>query len=65
MNPSELPLARWPAAAGAAAVQSDLMIWAFTLVTLLLTVPIFVAITYFAFRYRPGVVADRSTREKP
>ncbi|MBE7199112.1 MAG: cytochrome c oxidase subunit II [Parafilimonas terrae] len=53
----------WPAAASASAVQSDLLILGFTVVILLLTVPIFVAITYFAFRYRQGVAADRAHTE--
>jgi cytochrome c oxidase subunit 2 len=37
----------------------DWLIYAFTAVTLLLTVPIFLAITYFALRYRRGRAADR------
>ena len=63
MNGTGNPLEIWPAAAAAAAVQRAYMIWAFTLVILLLTVPIFVAITYFAYRYRQGKVADRENRE--
>lgn len=53
----------WPASASASAGQSDLLILAFTVVILLLTVPIFVAITYFAFRYRKGTKADRRNDE--
>jgi cytochrome c oxidase subunit 2 len=60
MNGTANPLAIWPAAASASAVESDHLILAFTLVILLLTVPIFLAITYFAFRYRQGVAANRT-----
>ena len=63
MNPAQNLLALWPASASADAVQTDLLILAFTLVTLFLTVPIFLSITYFALRYRKGVAADRSHRE--
>ena len=51
----------WPAAASATAVQADYLILAFTVLTLLLTVPVFLAITYFAVRYREDVTADRTT----
>ena len=60
MSGSANPLDIWPAAASASAVESDYLIWAFTLLILVLTVPIFVATTYFAFRYRQGVKADRT-----
>ena len=54
MNGAGNPLDIWPAAASASAVETDYLILAFTVVILLLTVPIFVGITYFAFRYRAG-----------
>ncbi len=60
MNGAGNPLAIWPAAASGSAVQTDYLILAFTVVILFLTVPIFIAITYFAFRYRQGKAADRS-----
>ena len=59
MNGVGNPLDIWPAAASASAVEADHLILAFTLVILFLTVPIFVAITYFAFRYRSGKTANR------
>ena len=59
MNGVGNPLEIWPAAASASAVEADHLILAFTLVILFLTVPIFVAITYFAFRYRSGKAANR------
>ena len=63
MNPGDYPLAIWPAAASASAVQTDYLIWAFTLLTLLLVVPIFVGITFFAIRYRDGRVVNRGFTE--
>ena len=60
MNPTDLTLQLWPAAASATAVETDWLILAFTVLTLLLTVPVFVAITWFAIRYRQGEEADRS-----
>ncbi len=63
MSGTANPLDIWPAAASASAVQSDYMIWAFTAVILVLTAPIFIAITYFAFRYRQGKAADRTNTE--
>ena len=59
MNPQQSALALWPAAASSVAVEADYLILAFTVLTLLLTVPVFLAITYFAVRYREGVEADR------
>lgn len=53
------PLELWPAAASSVAVETDWLILAFTVLTLLLTVPVFVAITWFALRYREGVPANR------
>lgn len=47
-------LAVWPAAASAYAVQVDYLIWAFTAVILLLTVPIFGTLILFAARYQHG-----------
>ncbi len=63
MNGGGNPLDIWPAAASASAVESDHLIWIFTLVILFLTVPIFVAITYFAFRYQQGRKVDRGNDE--
>ncbi len=63
MNGDGNPLAIWPQAASFAARHADTLILCFTLVTLLLTVPIFVAITYFAFRYRAGRETNRETSE--
>ncbi len=62
-SPAEHALALWPAAASNAATHVDYLISAFTAVTLLLTVPIFLAITYFALVYRAGRRADRSQAE--
>jgi cytochrome c oxidase subunit 2 len=56
-------IALWPAAASLTATEVDHLILAFTAVTLLLTVPIFVAITYFALRYRAGRTANRTRGE--
>ncbi|MER2264466.1 cytochrome c oxidase subunit II [Methylobacterium oxalidis] len=61
MPPRQSALDLWPASASALAVETDYLILAFTVLTLALTVPVFVAITYFAIRYRDGVEADRST----
>ena len=63
MNGAANPLAIWPPAASASAVEADHLILAFTVLTLLLTVPIFLAITYFAFKYRQGVKANRQHSE--
>lgn len=60
--PAQL-LGLWPQSASASAVEVDHIILAFTVVTLLLTVPIFVAISYFALRYRAGRVVNRVTSE--
>lgn len=64
MNPAEQGLALWPAAASAGAVNTDYLILAFTALTLVLVVPIFVAITVFAIRYRDGRVANRTFSDK-
>ena len=64
MNGESNPLAIWPQAASQAASQADYLILAFTAVTLLLTVPIFLAITYFAFKYRAGRKVDRTTSDE-
>jgi len=53
----------WPQAASASAVETDQIILAFTVVTLLLTVPIFIAITYYAMFYPAGRRANRATSE--
>jgi cytochrome c oxidase subunit 2 len=58
-GPAQYPLLLWPQAASHAAVHVDWLIFAFTAVTLLLTVPIFLAITYFALMYRSGRQVDR------
>ena len=54
----------WPVWGSAHALSVDQVILAFTLVTLGLTVPIFVAITYFAYRYRDGKAANRTFTEE-
>ncbi len=63
MNPSDYPLAIWPAAASASAGEMDTLIWLFTALTLLLVVPIFAGITFFAIRYREGQRVNRAYRE--
>ncbi len=63
MKPGDYPLALWPPAASASAVETDHLIWAFTLLTLLLVVPIFVGITFFAIRYQDGRAVNRGFRE--
>lgn len=63
MSGDSSALAIWPQAASAAAGQADYLILAFTVVTLLLTVPIFVSITYFAFKYRAGRMVNRETSD--
>jgi len=56
-------LAIWPQSASLSAAETDHIILAFTIVTLLLTVPIFLSISYYALRYRAGRNADRRTSE--
>jgi cytochrome c oxidase subunit 2 len=63
MNGAGNALEIWPQAASRAAVHADYLILGFTVVTLLLTVPIFISITYFAFKYRSGSKANRQTSE--
>ena len=63
MNGAGNALDIWPRAASASAVESDHLILAFSVLTLFLTVPIFVAITWFALRYRQGVKANRQHGE--
>jgi heme/copper-type cytochrome/quinol oxidase subunit 2 len=58
-SPAEHALALWPAAASHAATHVDYLISAFTVLTLVLTVPIFIAITYFAIVYRASRKVDR------
>lgn len=60
MNGDNNPLQIWPQAASPDAVSADHLIICFTIVTLALTVPIFLGITYFAFKYRAGREADRT-----
>jgi cytochrome c oxidase subunit 2 len=62
-SPANYPLALWPAAASANAMEADHLILAFTMLTLMLVVPIFVGITWFALRYREGRVVNRAYRE--
>jgi cytochrome c oxidase subunit 2 len=57
------PLDLWPVAASADAVQVDHVVFAFTVVLLLLTVPIFVFMAYCAAKYRAGRAVDRTQRE--
>ena len=61
MKPSTQVLQLWPAAASPGAVNTDLLILCFTVLTLVLVVPIFIAITIFAIRYRDGRSANRTT----
>ena len=63
MNGTDNALAIWPEAASVAATHADYLILAFTAITLLLTVPIFVGITFFAFKYRSGRKVNRNTDE--
>ncbi|GJD47876.1 Cytochrome c oxidase subunit 2 [Methylobacterium crusticola] len=63
MNPTDLALQLWPPSASATAAETDWLILAFTVLTLLLTVPVFVAITWFAIRYRQGAPANRDQSE--
>ena len=62
MNPQEQALSLWPAAASAAATSADHLIWSFTALTLVLVVPIFAGIAWFAIRYRDGKPANRRLR---
>lgn len=54
----------WPASASASAVETDHLILMFTILTLLLVVPIFIAISFFALRYREGTNVNRTYTEK-
>ncbi|MDQ2804370.1 MAG: cytochrome c oxidase subunit II [Pseudomonadota bacterium] len=63
MNPADYPLALWPPSASASAAETDYIILAFTVLTLLLTVPIFIGIFWFALYYRDGRAVDREHRE--
>jgi cytochrome c oxidase subunit 2 len=60
MTPDHTALQLWPVAASVTAVETDKLILAFTVLTLVLTVPVFLAITWFALRYREGSDADRT-----
>ena len=62
-SPASEVLSIWPAAASASAAETDHLIWLFTLLTLLLVVPIFLGITFFAVRYRDGKKVNRKYRE--
>ncbi len=63
MKPQDTALALWPASASASAVETDHLIWSFTALTLVLVVPIFFGITFFALRYRDGRQVNRRYRE--
>jgi cytochrome c oxidase subunit 2 len=62
-QPSDQTLLLWPIAASREAMQADHLIWSFTLLTLVLTVPIFLAIGWFAFHFRAGKQAHRQYSE--
>jgi len=64
MNPSEHLLALWPPAASASAAETDHLILAFTVLTLVLTVPIFLSITWFAIWFRAGRQVHRDYQDK-
>ncbi len=63
MNGAANPLSIWPQAASASAVETDHLILSFTVLTLLLTVPIFLGFTWFSIKYRKGQRVDRSHSE--
>lgn len=50
----------WPGQASAYAGELDLLILAFTVLIVLLSAPVFILITVFAFKYRRGKAADRT-----
>lgn len=54
----EIPL--WPAAASAHAAEVDWLIISFTALLVAVVLPVFVALPYFAIKYRRGSNADRS-----
>ena len=56
---SQRAISLWPASASASAAQTDYLILSFTVLTLVLVVPIFVSITWFAVRYRDGRQVNR------
>lgn len=61
MNDMPSQLALWPSTASAYATEVDLLIWIFTAVVLLLTVPIFCTLVYFSFKYhRARTQVDRA-----
>jgi cytochrome c oxidase subunit 2 len=49
----------WPAEASAYANQVDLLLAAFTALTVVLSAPVFILMTVFAIRYRRGRAVDR------
>ena len=63
MKPDQQALALWPTSASLNAAETDHLVFGFTALTLLLTVPIFIAITVFAIWFRDGRIAHRSYRE--
>ncbi len=64
MNPADYPLALWPPSASASAAETDYLILAFTVLTLMLVVPIFIGVTVFAIRYRDGTKVNRRHTDK-
>ena len=63
MKPTEQALSIWPASASVSAGETDHLIWSFTVLTLVLVIPIFIGITFFAIRYRDGKKVNRKYRE--
>lgn len=59
----DYPLVIWPASASASATEVDHLIFLFTLLTVLLVLPVFVGITFFAIRYRDGAKVVRTRVE--
>lgn len=55
-------LALWPAAISQYAREVDWLVFAFTVLLVILVVPIFAALVWFAIKYRQGSPADRSHR---
>jgi cytochrome c oxidase subunit 2 len=55
-------LSLWPQQASVYAGRVDLLIWAYTVVVVLLTAPVFILIAVFAVKYRRGKPADRRVR---
>ncbi|WP_428375752.1 cytochrome c oxidase subunit II [Lichenicoccus sp.] len=64
MKPDAQALALWPTSASLSAAETDHLVLGFTLLTLLLTVPIFIAITWFAIWFRDGRIAYRTYSDR-